>query len=465
MKLLFAILVIITIILAFTVFALAIQYSPYFYFGLTVLPLLIFSCYKIHKNITAKRMLEKLRREWGKENIRERNFDEIEKLFIYSTSSPEKDTLIDDHTWADLNMDEIYSNIDRTLTNPGECVLYNVLRTPLLSDTTLKKRSEVVRLFQRNQDIRENVQLNLCGLGKQKYNGITSLVWHELPPSTFFKYLFSILAFIALVSIFVIPLLGATKTVFVIIAPVFAINSIITITARKRLFSHLGAIRYLGTMIRVGKKISEIDCPELMQYCEILREATTVTEKIAQKTLMLLPEKSFAGDIPGVVYEYINIFFLNEVRIFYAVIDQIREHKDELKSIYSLIGELDSLQSVASHREGLPSYVEPEFTSKNKNLMIKEMWHPLLEEPVRNSIDIREKGVIVTGSNMSGKTTFLRTLGVNSILAQTIYTCLARSYVGNYFRIFSSVNEVDNLMEGKSYYLVEAERLLKMIRS
>jgi len=66
---------------------------------------------------------------------------------------------------------------------------------------------------------------------------------------------------------------------------------------------------------------------------------------------------------------------------------------------------------------------------------------------------------------MSGKTTFLRTLGVNSILAQTIYTCLARSYVGNYFRIFSSVNEVDNLIEGKSYYLVEAERLLKMIRS
>jgi hypothetical protein len=131
MKSLFVILVIITIAFAFTVFALATQYSPYFCFCLPVLPLLIFSCYKIHKNITAKRMLEKLRREWGKENIRERNFDEIEKLFIYSTSSPEKDTLIDDHTWADLNMDEIYSNIDRTLTNPGECVLYNVLRTPL----------------------------------------------------------------------------------------------------------------------------------------------------------------------------------------------------------------------------------------------------------------------------------------------------------------------------------------------
>jgi DNA mismatch repair ATPase MutS len=66
---------------------------------------------------------------------------------------------------------------------------------------------------------------------------------------------------------------------------------------------------------------------------------------------------------------------------------------------------------------------------------------------------------------MAGKTTFLRTLGVNAILAQTIYTCLATSYMANYFRIISLISETDSLMEGKSYYLVQAEQLLQMIRS
>jgi len=66
---------------------------------------------------------------------------------------------------------------------------------------------------------------------------------------------------------------------------------------------------------------------------------------------------------------------------------------------------------------------------------------------------------------MAGKTTFLRTLGVNAILAQTIYTCLAASYTGNYFRIISLISETDSLIEGKSYYLVQAEHLLRMIRS
>ena len=66
---------------------------------------------------------------------------------------------------------------------------------------------------------------------------------------------------------------------------------------------------------------------------------------------------------------------------------------------------------------------------------------------------------------MSGKSTFLRTLGVCAVLAQSAYTCPAKTYRGSIFRIVSSVSLVDDLMQGKSFYFVEAERLLAMIRS
>jgi len=107
----------------------------------------------------------------------------------------------------------------------------------------------------------------------------------------------------------------------------------------------------------------------------------------------------------------------------------------------------------------------PDFSDEELLLDIKDARHPLLPDAVPNSITIRERGITITGSNMAGKTTFLRTLGVNAILAQTIYTCLATSYTANYFRIISLISETDSLIEGKSYYLVQAEQLLRMIRS
>ena len=126
---------------------------------------------------------------------------------------------------------------------------------------------------------------------------------------------------------------------------------------------------------------------------------------------------------------------------------------------------LDALQSVASYREELPDYVEPNFLDQEVLLDIKDARHPLLTDPVPNSITIRGKGITITGSNMAGKTTFLRTLGANAILAQTIYTCLATFYTAKPFRIISLISETDSLIEGKSYYLVQAEHLLRMIRS
>lgn len=83
----------------------------------------------------------------------------------------------------------------------------------------------------------------------------------------------------------------------------------------------------------------------------------------------------------------------------------------------------------------------------------------------RDYLEMINKGIILTGSNMSGKSTFLRTLGVNALLAQTIYMCNAESYEGSYFKIITSISPEDNLASGKSYYFGEVEALLRIINS
>ena len=179
---------------------------------------------------------------------------------------------------------------------------------------------------------------------------------------------------------------------------------------------------------------------------------------------MLLPEGSSSGDLAAMVLEYVSIYFLHEVRTFQAVMTDVASRRDALRTIFGRIGELDAWQSVASFRAGLGAYCEPVFTEDGPRLEVRDARHPLLGEAVANSIAIEARGVAITGSNMSGKTTFLRTVGVNVLLAQTIYTCRAAAYRGRFMRVIASMDESDDLLEGKSYYLVEAERLLKIVK-
>ena len=89
-------------------------------------------------------------------------------------------------------------------------------------------------------------------------------------------------------------------------------------------------------------------------------------------------------------------------------------------------------------------------------------WHPLLSHPVKNTIRA-DRGVLLTGSNASGKSTFLKMVAVNAVLAQTIHTCTAESYHAPIFRIFSSMALRDSIENGESYYIVEIRSLKRIL--
>ena len=71
--------------------------------------------------------------------------------------------------------------------------------------------------------------------------------------------------------------------------------------------------------------------------------------------------------------------------------------------------------------------------------------------------------MLITGSNMSGKSTFLRTIGVTTIMAQTLNTCLAAAYEAPVFHVRSCIGRADDLLSGRSYYIVEVESLLGLV--
>ena len=105
----------------------------------------------------------------------------------------------------------------------------------------------------------------------------------------------------------------------------------------------------------------------------------------------------------------------------------------------------------------------PEVKDKSNVLDAIEMYHPLIVSCVPNSIKVDGKSILLTGSNMSGKTSFIRTIGLNSITALTINTGFARQFSLSRLKIYSAIRISDNLMNDRSYYFEEVLTIKDMI--
>lgn len=148
---------------------------------------------------------------------------------------------------------------------------------------------------------------------------------------------------------------------------------------------------------------------------------------------------------------------------YYRVIENIKENKNELLELYYELGKIEAFISVGVYKEIVNKRIsEPNFV-KERKLNIKDGIHPLLEKPVSNSISIEKKGVVLTGTNMSGKSTFLRMIGINVLFAQTFYFTLSSKYEAPFLNIVTSISPKDDVTLGKSYYLAEVEAILKIM--
>lgn len=142
-----------------------------------------------------------------------------------------------------------------------------------------------------------------------------------------------------------------------------------------------------------------------------------------------------------------------------------KQHQAELWGWISVIGILESLNSIANFAYNNPSYSYPKLSDQG-HISFKDLGHPLIpsEKRVRNSIDFSDKRfVILTGSNMSGKSTFLRTVGINLILgycgAPIDSTCAFISPLP----LWVSMRLTDSLSDSESFFYAEVKRLKEIV--
>jgi len=161
-----------------------------------------------------------------------------------------------------------------------------------------------------------------------------------------------------------------------------------------------------------------------------------------------------------------SLVLLAGTQLCMAVEQWQRDHAASLRVWLEAWAEFEALNSLAGYGYENPDHTFPEFSD---GFQARELGHPLLPQSscVANDIDLTPASpfYIVSGSNMSGKSTLLRAIGLNAVLAFAGAPVRARSLRLSGLSLFASISIVDSLLNGKSKFLAEVERLRGAIES
>lgn len=404
---------------------------------------------------------KKIKRNWG--NIPERDYDaeQMNNITHYFRYRQKPEYFVDDITWNDLNMDHIFMLINNTYSSVGEEYLYRMLREPVQDEKKLKENDVFVSWFEKNPKEAQRFQEIYEGLGRTHFISMYDYLYtlKDLGKRSSFKHYLAIILFCISVGVFIVsPPVGILMAVFML-----GSNVISYFVEKAKIENYFQCFQYLAKMIATGERICKRErAEELSPLANDIEQPMKALKNI-RKGIFLIAGNKMAGSLGDIVMDYIRMLFHVDLIKFNQMINLASDKKNEIDRLFEGLGRFEACIATASFRTMLSYYCKPEFVEeKRSSLSFEEMYHPSVEHAIANDLNER-RGVLITGSNASGKSTFLKTVAINAILAQTIYTCAAERYRGNYFEIYSSMALRDDLDSRESYYIVEIKSLKRIV--
>lgn len=412
--------------------------------------------------VEKKKTVEKLRlnftENFGKANTRVLKNEELERISHYCKDRMTEDS-IDELTWNDLDMDLIYEQMAYTRTSPGDDYLYYILRNPVKEKEILLDREKKISCISENQELRIKLQVLLAQLGRIRDYSLADYMKYlmqEEPRSNVKHYLADILI---VMSVFLMGYnIGAGCAIFFFMV----LYNIVTYFKDKAyLEPYLISLRYLFKLKVYAKELMDILPEEWKKEKEELQKILVVMKKMEKNSFLVMSPGRMVGEGLELLLDYLRMCFHLDIIKFNRMLVQLQQYEDELWRLHKIVGETDACIAIAEYRVFLPGTVCPEFV-QDKNISAKNIYHPLIENAVPNSLDM-ENNILLTGSNASGKSTFLKTLGINVLFAQTIHTCTAESFVMPFCKLFTSMSLKDSLSLKESYYMAEIKTIKRIL--
>lgn len=409
-----------------------------------------------------QRLYLRLKNSWGKLSRQEYPQQLMDAVkYYYNNNKGDND--IDDITYNDLNMDAVYKSINHTMTSIGEEYLYALLRTPCTDIAVLEERERVINCIEADGEGRIKLQMALAGMGKLNRISVYSYISDIKNMDSGNKLYHIFCAAALLVSA---GLCFVKPAIMVLVTALIIIYNVITYYKNKaEIDPYIQVFAFIARTISQSEDVAKAGIAGIEEYQERLVSCTAGLKKFG-KNSWLVSGGNMSGDILDSFMDYIRILFHIDLMKVCDMVNELKKHENELADIYNITGYIDSMVSIASFRAGTGSWCVPalKYTDSRKNITMEftDLYHPLIENPVKNSIKT-EKSILITGSNASGKSVFIKTVAINAIFAQTIHTVLAESYSSCFFRVYSSMALRDDIFSNESYYIVEIKSLKRIL--
>ena len=410
--------------------------------------------------VQRRRLLARLRAVWGKEDaLRKLDADELSDVahhYRQRQAVQPSFVPVDDTTWNDLDMDEVLRHIDASTSIVGSQALYALLREQGAPEEVLRQRAELTHAFEQ-EELRLKVQEALTAIGQQAFHG----AWRNLFSGQFEHprgaWIYPILALLPLT----LALLGLISPVFLLLAAgAFLVNLVVYYRTQTTWKAEITSLRHLGAVLRCAQRLERINHPALADLRARIQAHNAPIRPI--RFWLPLFGMQTVGDM-ALVLEYLRIFFMIDMLSMVSIVRIINRSMQDVRALYDLVGEADAMLSVAQYGQRVPGLCRPVF-EKERGMRFTGLAHPLLKNAVTNDL-VWTRNVLLSGANASGKSTFIKAVAVNAILAQTIGLCRATALAMCRGRVMTAMAVRDNLLGGESYFVVEIQSLRRILEA
>ncbi|WP_215224369.1 MutS-related protein [Echinicola shivajiensis] len=243
--------------------------------------------------------------------------------------------------------------------------------------------------------------------------------------------------------------------------------------AEKNAFHSFSIVSLLESYHRLISVINQktFSSPLMQEYTMSLKDKDYNAKKeikILSNLLMKFRMRGAKGQSIGANYMYIlfNYIFLLDVHFLLQIEAWRKKNKNYIRQWEKSIAQVEAISSLAGFSFANPAFAFPKINENLPVIKFKELGHPLIKENkrVNNDFSLEEgKIVMITGSNMAGKSTFLRAVGANLVLGLMGAPCCAKTAEIYPFRLFSSMRIKDDLEEGISSFYAELQRVSALL--
>lgn len=363
------------------------------------------------------------------------------------------DSEIDDITWYDLDAFTLFERINGTYSSVGAEALYQRLRNFNFSEKSHDRLEILIDYYKQNPTIREEIQFQFACLGKQDHNHVESYLSEtrnqELPNTTFYLFC-GLLPIAALLFVLVFPM---TLSVLVLLGSIL-FNVIYYQIKKEKLQRELICMGYLVQTVVCAKKLEKIKTP-------FQEELTKNLKPLASMTKFGISFRMKSNSEAEMMFDYLAMIFMLPFISYNFVLKKLTNYEVQAKEMWRLLGELEVAAAVLNFRTVMPDTSQPIF-SEEIVVTGTEVYHPLLATPVPNEVNWT-KNTLVTGSNASGKSTYVKSVAISCILSATIHTALATKFQLPFGHILTSMAVEDDIFEGDSYFVAETKSVKRVL--